>query len=62
MMSAPAATKARAMATDSAGVMPSSTQSVADSRTDMGFSPGQTARMALNTSSGNRRRFSSEPP
>jgi hypothetical protein len=31
-------------------------------RTDMGFSSGQTARMARNTSSGKRRRFSSVPP
>jgi hypothetical protein len=50
------------MASRSSSVRPSSTQSVADRRTDMGRSAGQTARMALNTSSGNRSRFSSEPP
>ena len=31
-------------------------------RTDIGFSSGQAARMARNTSSGKRSRFSSEPP
>ena len=50
------------MATDSSGVIPSSTQSVAERRTDIGLSSGQAARMAAKTSSGKRRRFSSEPP
>ena len=50
------------MATDSSGVTPSSTQSVAERRTDIGFWSGQTARMAAKTSSGKRSRFSSEPP
>jgi hypothetical protein len=62
MMSAPASTNACAIATDSSGVSPSSTQSVADTRTDIGFSSGHSARMALKTSSGKRSRFSSEPP
>ena len=60
MISAPAAWKARAMATDSSGVTPSSVQSVAEMRTDMGLSSGQTARMAVNTSSGQRRRLASD--
>ena len=42
--------------------MPPSTQSVAEMRTDIGRSAGQTARMARKTSSGKRSRFSSEPP
>jgi hypothetical protein len=43
--SAPAALKARAMATASSGVMPPSTQSCAEMRTDIGLSAGQAARM-----------------
>ena len=41
---------------------PPASQSVAEMRTDIGRSLGQAARMAANTSSGQRRRFSSEPP
>jgi hypothetical protein len=52
MRSAPAALKARPMATASAGVMPPSTQSCAEMRTDIGRSAGQAARTAANTSSG----------
>ena len=62
MMSAPAAANALAISTESSPVMPSSTQSVAEMRTDMGLCCGQTARIAANTSSGKRSRFSSEPP
>ena len=41
--------------------MPSSpAQSVAEIRTDIGLSDGQAARIAANTSSGKRRRFSSD--
>ena len=36
--------------------------SLPDTRTDMGRPTGQTARMALNTSRGNRSRFSTLPP
>ncbi|MOA65343.1 hypothetical protein D3C78_1916950 [compost metagenome] len=50
------------MSTASSAVMPPSTQSLAEIRTDMGLSSGQTARTALNTSSGKRRRFSRLPP
>ena len=62
MMSAPAAMNARAMCTASSPVTPPSTQSVAEMRTDIGRSLGQTARIAVKTSNGNRSRFSSEPP
>ena len=51
-MSAPAALKARAICTASSGVMPPSTQSCAEMRTDIGSCCGQTARTAANTSSG----------
>ena len=51
-MSAPAALNARAICTASSGVMPPSTQSCAEIRTDIGRSTGHTARMARNTSSG----------
>ncbi len=61
-MSAPAALKARAMATASSAVMPPSTQSCAEIRTDIGRSAGQTARTAAKTSSGKRSRFASVPP
>ena len=37
-------------------------QSMAEMRTDMGRSSGQISRMARNTSSGSRMRFSSGPP
>ena len=49
---APAALNARAISTESAPVMPPSTQSVAEMRTDIGFSWGHAARNAPNTSSG----------
>ena len=62
MMSTPARWNARAISTASAPSIPPSTQSVAEMRTDMGRSCGQTSRMARKTSSGKRRRFSSEPP
>ena len=52
IMSAPAALKALAISTASSGVMPPSTQSCAEMRTDMGLSAGHTARTALKTSSG----------
>ena len=61
-MSAPAALKARAMSTASLGVMPPSTQSCAEMRTEIGRSAGHTARTAANTSSGKRRRLSRLPP
>ncbi|CAM5210202.1 hypothetical protein CDEF62S_01522 [Castellaniella defragrans] len=51
-MSAPAALKARAISTASSGVVPPSTQSVAEIRTDMGLSSGQRARIARKISSG----------
>ena len=60
--SQPAALNARAISTASSGVMPPSTQSCAEIRTDMGWSAGQAARMAAKTSSGQRRRFAREPP
>ena len=50
--SAPCSLKARAISTASSPVMPPSFQSVADRRTDIGFSAGQTSRTASNTSSG----------
>ena len=62
IMSAPAALNRRATSTASPGTMPPSTQSCADTRTLIGLSSGQTARIAANTSSGKRQRFSSEPP
>ncbi len=43
-------------------VVPPSTQSTDEMRVLIGLSFGQAARTALNTSSGNRMRFSSEPP
>ena len=51
-MSTPAAAKALATATASSPVTPPSTQSVAEIRTDIGRSAGQTSRMAAKTSSG----------
>ena len=51
-MSAPAFLKARAIATASVGVMPPSTQSLAEMRTDIGRSLGQAARTAAKTSNG----------
>ena len=51
-MSAPAALNARAICTASSGVMPPSTQSCAEIRTDIGRSAGHAARTARNTSSG----------
>ena len=63
MMSAPARENAASISTASSGVTPCSpTQSLAEIRTDMGLSVGQTARMARNTSSGKRMRFSRVPP
>ena len=62
MPSAPWAMNARAISTASCSVLPSGTQSVAEIRTIIGLSAGQAARTASNTSSGNRSRFSSEPP
>ncbi|CFO08760.1 Uncharacterised protein [Bordetella pertussis] len=52
IMSAPAALKWRAISTASSAVMPPSTQSCAEIRTDMGSSAGQAWRTARNTSSG----------
>jgi hypothetical protein len=53
---------ARAISTASSPVTPPGIQSVADSRTDIGFPAGQCSRQASNTSSGKRSRFSSRPP
>ena len=58
----PACAKARAICTASSPVSPPSTQSVAEMRTDIGFSAGHTSRIAANTSSGKRKRFSRLPP
>ena len=53
MMSTPAAASMRAISTASSGVTPSSpTQSLAEMRTEIGLSAGQTARIAWKTSSG----------
>ena len=52
IMSAPAALNARAISTASSGVMPPSTQSWAEMRTDIGSCSGQAARIARKTSSG----------
>ena len=52
IMSAPAALNARAISTASSGVMPPSTQSCAEMRTDIGRCCGHTSRIARNTSSG----------
>ena len=60
--SAPAALNARAMAMASTSVLPPSTQSCAEIRTDIGSCTGHTWRIASNTSSGHRRRFSTVPP
>src|SRR5258707_11806471 len=62
MRSQPACANARATSTASSPVRPPSTQSVAEMRTDIGFSSGHTARMARKTSSGKRRRFFRLPP
>ena len=51
-MSAPASRNSDATTVASSGVMPPGTQSVAEMRTDIGRSAGQTARMARNTSRG----------
>jgi hypothetical protein len=50
--SAPAALNSRAISTASSGVMPPSTQSWAEIRTEIGLSAGQTERIAAKTSSG----------
>ena len=53
MMSAPASLNMRAISTASSGVTPSSsTQSLAEMRTAMGFPSGHASRMARKTSSG----------
>ena len=62
MRSQPASAKARPTSIASSPVSPPSIQSVAEMRTDIGFSSGQTARIARNTSSGKRRRLASVPP
>ncbi|OIQ69187.1 hypothetical protein GALL_492140 [mine drainage metagenome] len=63
MISAPAARNRRAISTASDGETPASpTQSLAEIRTAIGFACGHTARMARNTSSGQRIRFSRLPP
>ncbi len=62
MPAAPCSAKARAIATASSTSVPPSNQSVAEIRTVIGRSAGHTARTASNTSSGNRSRFSSDPP
>ena len=51
-MSAPASLKMRPISTASSGVMPPSTQSCAEIRTDIGRSWGHASRTAWNTSSG----------
>ena len=61
-MSAPAAWKARAIATASSGVLPPGAQSWAEMRTLIGRCCGHTSRSAVNTSSGQRSRLASEPP
>ena len=43
-------------------VVPPSIQSTEEMRVEIGLCAGQAARTALNTSSGKRMRFSSEPP
>ena len=58
----PASLNIRAIFTASSPVTPPSIQSVAEMRTDIGLSSGHALRIALNTSSGKRIRFSSEPP
>jgi len=62
--SQPSRFNSRAKTTESATVWPprSSSQSVAEMRTNIGFFSGQAARAAANTSSGKRMRFSIEPP
>ncbi len=59
---APACANACATRTVSSSVWPSSTQSVAEIRTVIGRSAGHTARIAANTSSGQRSRPSTSPP
>ena len=62
-MSQPCAWSIRATATASSPVKPpSSTQSVAEMRADIGLSAGQAARTASQTSNGNRIRLASDPP
>jgi hypothetical protein len=51
-----------ASAMDSSIVQPPSTQSLADRRTPIGRSTGQTARTASKTSIGKRVRLSKDPP
>ena len=60
--SAPASLKRCATITASEGPSPAGCQSLAEIRTDIGRAAGHTARIAPNTSSGKRSRFSSEPP
>ena len=62
MRSAPASLNIRASDNRSGSVKPPGAQSVAEIRTDIGFSAGQTARTALKIASGKRARFSIEPP
>ncbi len=52
MAAAPASWNARAISTASSTSMPPSTQSVAEIRTVIGRSAGQTARIAVKTSNG----------
>ena len=60
--SAPASLNMRASASRSASDRPPGAQSVAETRTDIGLSAGHAVRIALNTSSGKRARFSIDPP
>ena len=52
----------RANTTMSSALIPPSIQSVPVTRAPQAIDPGSTARTASKTSSGNRKRFSSEPP
>src|SRR5450830_417743 len=60
--SAPAALNNLAISTASSGVIPPSTQSCAEIRTEIGLLSGHTARIAEKTSKGKRQRFSNVPP
>ena len=60
--SQPCAASRRETSTVSSAVMPRGAQSTALTRTLMGLCSGQAARHASNTSSGNRMRFSIDPP
>jgi hypothetical protein len=62
MAAAPATSKARAMARTSSGLVPPSTQSVAEMRTVSGLCGARAARIARKTSSGKRSRPSTSPP